>query len=111
MENQFGCLTHPLVEKTTTAMSSKLFTIVLALATVVPFGWYVTQDAVRVTDTLQRQNTQIVELKAESEQLDKKLETTQEIKQQTEQEVQQLDQQTLDVISERERLEAELGAD
>lgn len=100
----------PFVEKTTTAMSSKLFTTVLALAIVVPFGWYVTQDAVRVTDTLQKQSIQIVELKTVSEELDKKLETTQEVKQQTEQEVQQLDQQTLDTISERERLEAELGA-
>jgi cell division protein FtsB len=91
-------------------MSTKLFTTVLALVTVVPFGYIATQDAVRVTDTLQKQNTQIVELKTASEQLDKKLETTQEVKQQTEQEVQQLDKQTLDTVSERQRLEAELGA-
>lgn len=91
-------------------MSSKLFTTVLALVTVVPFGWYATQDAVKVTDTLQKQNTQIVELKTESEKLDKKLETTQVVKEQTKQEVQQLDQQALDIISERQRLEAELGA-
>lgn len=91
-------------------MSSKLFTTVLALVTVVPFGYLATQDAVKVTDTLQKQNTQIVELKTESEQLDKKLETTQVVKEQTKQEVQQLDQQTLDTISERQRLEAELGA-
>jgi cell division protein FtsB len=91
-------------------MSTKLFNTVLALVTVVPFGYIASQDAVRVTDTLQKQNTQIVELKTASEQLDKKLETTQEVKQQTEQEVQQLDKQTLDTVSERQRLEAELGA-
>lgn len=91
-------------------MSSKLFTTVLALVTVVPFGWYATQDAVKVTDTLQKQNTQIVELKTTSEQLDKKLQNTQEVKEQTKQEVQQLDQQTAETVSERQKLEAELGA-
>lgn len=91
-------------------MSSKLFTTVLALVTVVPFAYLATQDAVKVTDTLQKQNTQIVELKTTSEQLDKKLQTTQEVKEQTKQEVQQLDQTTQDTISERQRLEAELGA-
>ncbi len=91
-------------------MSSKLFTTVLMLATIVPFGYLSAQDAVRVKDTLQKQNTQIVELKTESEQLDKKLDTIQETKEQTKQEVQQLDQQTQDAISERQKLEAELGA-
>ncbi len=91
-------------------MSSKLFTTVLALVTVVPFGYIAVQDAVRVKDTLQKQNTQIVELKTESAKLDKKLETTQVVKEQTKQEVEQLDQATLDAISERQKLEAELGA-
>lgn len=91
-------------------MSSKLFTTVLALVTIVPFGFIATQNAVKVTDTLQKQNTKIVELKTESEQLDKKLEVTQETKEQTEQEVQQLDKATQDAINERQKLEAELGA-
>jgi cell division protein FtsB len=90
-------------------MSSKLLTTVLALVTIVPFGYITTQNAMEVTDTLHKQNTQIVELKTESEQLDKKLETTQVVKEQTKQEVQQLDQQTQDAISERQKLEAELG--
>lgn len=91
-------------------MSTKLFTTVLLCATIMPFAYLATQDAVKVTDTLRKQNTQIVELKTESDKLDKKLETTQVVKQQTEQEVQALDQQTLDTVSERQRLEAELGA-
>lgn len=90
------------------AMSTKLFTTVLMLATVVPFGYIATQDAVKVTDTLHKQNTQIVELKTTSEQLDKKLETNQVVKEQTKQEVQQLDQQAAEVASERQKLEAEL---
>lgn len=89
-------------------MSTKLFTTVLMLATVVPFGYIVAQNAVKVTDTLQKQNTQIVELKTTSDELDKKLETNQVVKEQTKQEVQHLDQQAADVASERQRLEAEL---
>lgn len=91
-------------------MSSKLLTSVLALVTVVPFGYIATQDAARVTATLHKQTTQIVELKTESIKLDKQLEATQEAKEQTKQEVQQLDQQTADAVSERQKLEAELGA-
>lgn len=91
-------------------MSSKLLTTVLASATIVPFGYFVTQNAMQVSDTLHKQNTHIVELKTVSEQLDTQLEKTQETKEQTKQEVQQLDQQTQDAISERQKLEAELGA-
>lgn len=109
MENQW-LSTHPTCRKDNWPMSSKLFTTVLALVTVVPFGYFATQDAVKVTDTLQTQNNHIVELKTESEELDKKLEVTQVEKEQTKQEVQQLDQQTQDAISERQKLEAELGA-
>lgn len=91
-------------------MSTKLFTLVLAAVTIVPFGYVAAQDAVKVTDTLQKQNTQIVELKTTSDKLDKKLEETQVVKEQTKQEVQQLDQQAADIASERQKLEAELGA-
>ena len=103
-------LLAPIVGKITIIMSNKLFTTVLVLTTVVPFGYFVAQDAVKVTGTLQKQTTQIVELKAESAQLDKKLEVTQEVREQTKQEVEKLDQQAIDTISERQRLEAELGA-
>lgn len=89
-------------------MSTKLFTTVLMLATVVPFGYFAAQNAVKVTDTLQKQNTQIVELKTTSDELDKKLETNQTVKEQTKQEVQQLDQQAAGAASERQKLEAEL---
>ena len=85
-------------------------TTVLVLATVVPFGYIATQDAAKVTATLHKQNTQIVELKTESTKLDKQLEVTRDTKEQTKQEVQQLDQQTQNAVSERQKLEAELGA-
>lgn len=91
-------------------MSSKLFTIVLALVTVVPFGYAATQDAVRVTDTLQKQTSTIQKLNTESEQLDKELEVKEEVKQQTKQEVVQTEQQVNDVVSERQKLEAEAAA-
>lgn len=91
-------------------MSSKLFTTVLALATIVPFMILASQHAVSVTHDLQKQNEQIEQLTVESQGLDKKLEVTQETKQQAEQEVQELDQQTQAAIEERKKLEAELGA-
>lgn len=102
--------THTPRRKDNRPMSTKLFTTVLLLVTVVPFGYIAAQDAVKVTDTLQKQTTKIVELKTASDELDKKLETTQVVKEQTKQEVQQLDQQTLDTVNERQKLEAELGA-
>ena len=61
-------------------MSSKLFTTVLALATIVPFGYYATQDAVRVTDTLREQTSTIQQLTVESEKIEKDLEVKQEVK-------------------------------
>lgn len=90
-------------------MSSKLFTTVLALATIVPFGYYAAQDAVRVTDTLREQTSTIKQLTVESEKIEKDLEVKQEVKQQTEQEVVKVEQEVNDMVSERQKLEAELG--
>ena len=89
-------------------MSSKLFTTVLALATIVPFGYYATQDAVRVTDTLREQTNTIQQLTVESEKIEKDLEVKQEAKEQTEQEVVEVEQKVNDMVSERQKLEAEL---
>ena len=91
-------------------MSNKLFTTVLALATIVPFGYYATQDAVRVTDTLREQTNTIQQLTVENEKIEKDLEVKQEVKQQTEQEVVKTEQEVNDMVSEREKLEAELRA-
>lgn len=90
-------------------MSSKLFTTALLLATVVPFGWYTAQGAVKVTDTLHRQNDTIQQLNVETEKLEKVLEVKQEVKEQTKEEVVKTEQAVSDVISERQRLEKELG--
>ena len=89
-------------------MSSKLFTTVLALATIVPFGYYATQDAVRVTDTLREQTNTIQQLTVESEKIEKDLEVKQKAKEQTEQEVVEVEQKVNDMVSERQKLEAEL---
>ena len=89
-------------------MSSKLFTTVLALATIVPFGYYAIQDAVRVTDTLREQTNTIQQLTVESEKIEKDLEVKQEAKEQTEQEVVEVEQKINDMVSERQKLEAEL---
>ena len=89
-------------------MSSKLFTTVLALATIVPFGYYATQDAVRVTDTLREQTNTIQQLTVESEKIEKDLKVKQEAKEQTEQEVVEVEQNVNDMVSERQKLEAEL---
>ena len=89
-------------------MSSKLFTTVLALATIVPFGYYATQDAVRVTDTLREQTNTIQQLTVESEKIEKDLKVKQEAKEQTEQEVVEVEQKVNDMVSERQKLEAEL---
>ena len=89
-------------------MSSKLFTTVLALATIVPFGYYAIQDAVRVTDTLREQTNTIQQLTVESEKIEKDLEAKQEAKEQTEQEVVEVEQKVNDMVSERQKLEAEL---
>lgn len=91
-------------------MSNKLFTTVLALVTIVPFGYYATQDAVRVTDTLREQTSTIQQLTVENEKIEKDLEVKQEVKQQAEQEVVEVEQEVNDMVSEREKLEAELRA-
>lgn len=91
-------------------MSSKLFTTVLLVVTIGPFIHLATADAVSIKHNLQKQNTHIQQLSVESAKLDKELGKTTETKEQTKQQVQQLDQQTQDAINERQRLEAELGA-
>ena len=103
--------THPVfTRKDNWPMSSKLFTTVLAMITIVPFSLMVGQDAVKVTDTLHTQTSTIQKLNAESEQLEKKLETKKEVKQQVEQEVVKTEQQVNDIVSERQKLEAEAAA-
>lgn len=91
-------------------MSSKIITTVIALAIVGPFTYVATADAVSIKQHVREQDTHIQKLNIEYEHLDKELDKTQETKQQTQQEVQQLEQQTQDAASERQKLEAELGA-
>lgn len=80
------------------------------MITIVPFGLLAVQDAVKVTDTLHKQTSTIQQLDVESKQLDKELEVKQEVKQQTEQEVVKTEQQVNDIVSERQKLEAEAAA-
>jgi cell division protein FtsB len=91
-------------------MSSRIINVVLAVAIVGVFAYFVAQYAVDVKHSLQKQITHIVQLKTEGATLDKKLNKTQETKEQTKQQVQQLDQATQDAINQRLELEAQLGA-
>lgn len=95
--------------KTTIAMSSKLFTTALMLVTIVPFTVFATQSAVEVTDTLHKQTDTLKQVTAKSDEIKRDLEVKQEVKEQTKQEVVQTEQQVNDVVSERQKLEAELG--
>ncbi len=102
--------THPCSGKDNWPMSSKIFITVLVLAIVGPFAYFASQDAVRIKHNLQEQHQQIQKLTTESAQLDKKIGEQKQAKKQAETEVQQLDQQTNDSLLQRQKLEAELGA-
>lgn len=91
-------------------MSSKIFTIVLAIAIVGPFAYFVTLDAVSIKQHLHHQAETIQSLKTESVQLDQQLDKTIKTKKQSKVEVEELEKQAIQFASERERLEAELGA-
>lgn len=91
-------------------MSSKIITTVIGILLLVPFGYLGYHDAVNIKHHLQAQHTQIKSLTKESAKLDTELSKTKVTKQQNQQEVTQLEQQTQAAISERQKLEAELGA-
>ena len=91
-------------------MRSKIITTVMTLAVVGPFAYVATADAVSIKQHLHEQNTQIEQLSTESVKLDKELDKTVEIKTQSQAEVEKLEQETNEVLNERQRLEAELGA-
>lgn len=91
-------------------MSSKIITTVLAAAIVGPFAFFAVQDAVSIKQHLQEQSVHIEKLNTEYKQLDKELNKTVEVKEQTVTEVQKLEQEANDTAAERAKLEAELGA-
>jgi len=91
-------------------MSSKIITTVIVLAIVGPFAYVATTDAVSIKQNLQQQTVQIEKLNTEYVQLDQELEKTEEVKEKVTEEVQQLETETQNAISERQKLEAELGA-
>ena len=91
-------------------MRSKIFTTVIVAVIVVPFAYIAASDAVSIKQHLDQQTAQIHHLNTETVKLDKQLEKTQTQKEQTIVETQQLEQQTADAVTERQRLEAELGA-
>jgi regulator of replication initiation timing len=91
-------------------MSSKIFTTVMGVLLVGPFVTLGYHDAVSIKQHLQAQTQQIHQLHTESAKLDDKLAKTKEAKVASQKEVDQLEQQTQDAIKERQKLEAELGA-
>ena len=91
-------------------MSSKILTTVLALAVVGPFTYLATADALSIKQNLQKQHEHIQSLNSEYGKLDTELVKTKDAKKQTQVQVDQLEQQTKDAVSERQKLEADLGA-
>lgn len=91
-------------------MSSKIITTVLVVAVVGPFAYIAAQDAVSIKQHLQEQTTHIEKLNTKYEQLDAQLDETVDYKNRTAQEVQRLETETKNAILERQKLEAELGA-
>ena len=91
-------------------MRSKIFTSVLVAVTVVPFTAFAVADAVSIKQHLHEQSVQIQSLQTEYVKIDKELNKTEAVKAKTLAETKQLEKATTDTISERQRLEAELGA-
>lgn len=91
-------------------MSSKIITTVVGVLLLAPFAYLGYHDAVSIEQHLHEQHQQIRHLTVESAKLDTELTKTQAVKIQSQTEVNQLDKQTKDAILERQKLEAELGA-
>lgn len=91
-------------------MSSKIITTVVVLVVVGPFTYLAVSDAVNVKHHLLKQTAHIEQLNVETVQLDTELNKTAGVKEKTIQEVQKLETETQNAITERQKLEAELGA-
>lgn len=91
-------------------MRSKLFTTVVTLALVGPFAYFTANEAVNIKQHLHEQHSRIELLNAESLKLDEKLNQTETVKEKTSEELQRLEQEANEILAERQRLEAELGA-
>lgn len=91
-------------------MRSKIITTVMGILLVGPFTTLGYHDAVSIQQHLHEQHQQIQSLSVEAVKLDTELSKTQAVKIQSQQEVTNLEQQTQAAIQERQKLEAELGA-
>lgn len=91
-------------------MSSKIITTVITTMIIAPFAYIVANDAVSIKQNLREQSIHIEKLNTEYVKLDTQLDETQEVKEQAVEEVQKLEEETQNAIAERQRLEAEIGA-
>lgn len=91
-------------------MSNKLLITVLTVVIVGPFTYMATSDALSIKQHLQAQHQHIQQLSTESAKLDTQINKAVETKKQSQAEVAQYEQQTQASLSERQKLEAELGA-
>jgi len=91
-------------------MSSKIITTVLVVISVGPFVYLAATDAVSIKQNLQEQTIRIEKLNTEYKELDTQLDKTVKAKEAATIEVKQLETETQNAISERQKLEAELGA-
>lgn len=84
--------------------------ITLAVIIVGSFTTISSADAINVKHHLDKQTEYVQNLNVESRKLNRLLVQTQQTKQKTQVDVQQLEQQTQTAASERQTLEAQLGA-
>lgn len=91
-------------------MSSKIITTVIIAVIVGPFAYIVANSAVSIKQNLQEQTVYITQLSDQYEQLGSKLDETVSTKSEVESAIEQLETETQNAIAERQRLEAELGA-
>lgn len=91
-------------------MRSKIITTVIAALIVGPFAYVAAADAVSIKQTKKQQTEVKQELTVESQKLDTQIQKTEEVKTQIVESINQSEQEKADAISERQKLEAELGA-
>lgn len=89
---------------------SKLIITAVAVLIVGGFAYFTTSYAVEIKHHLQEQNHKIQSLDTESKKLDKQLDTAKKVQEQTAEAVAKTEAEAAQKQSEREALEAQLGA-
>lgn len=91
-------------------MSSKIITTVLIVMIIGPFIYLTITDAVSIKQNLQEQTVHIEKLNTEYQQINAQIDETVKAKEAAVLEIEKLETETQNAILERQKLEAELGA-